>query len=69
MTEECADRSGDLDTKILVDVEGSTGAVEVSQHGGGDADGENVVGIGEEAYACDEAGADVVPPMRILDAS
>lgn len=40
---EGSDRSGDLDTEILVDVELAAFAVDVAQHGGGDGDGKDVV--------------------------
>ena len=44
LTDNVADRSGDLDTEILVRREG-TGPVliDITQHGGGDVDCENIV--------------------------
>lgn len=66
LTKEGADRRGDLDTEILVGGEGAVGSVDVPEHGGGDGDGEDVVCVGEETDAGDEAGADVVP-ARVID--
>lgn len=51
LTEESADGVSDLDTKVLVGSVGATLVVNVTNHGGGKRDTENVVGISEEAHA------------------
>jgi len=53
LTNQSADRGGDFDAKILMGGEFTTFAIDITQHGGGDVDSENIVGIGEETNTGD----------------
>lgn len=46
LTEKSTDGSRDLDTKILVGVQGLAFAIDVAQHGRGNVDGENIISVG-----------------------
>jgi hypothetical protein len=43
LTEKISDRSGDLDAKILVDVQGMVMAIKIAQHLRCNVDGEDIV--------------------------
>lgn len=63
LSKESSDGGGDLESEILVGSErreaGSRhGAVDVSDHGGGEVNGEDIVGIGVESNTGDQAGLD-----------
>jgi len=61
LSDQGANGGGDFDTKILVGIEFSTGAIDVTQHNGGDVDSEDVVCIGEEADSSGQADFDMEP--------
>lgn len=59
LSEESTDRVSDLDTEILVGGVGATCVVNVTDHGGGDGNGEDIVGIGEETDTGNDTGLGV----------